>query len=110
MNLDLFSYSGCKAWAAALGILKGQKQMNFQDVKKFLESWGLHFDTPYGESNDIPYPQVYLRVRDDAIKVGGDKLSKFVGQITDTTDSRTYLTPSSWQEIEAAWTNLDPRV
>lgn len=73
------------------------------NVKEFLESWGLHFDTPTGDSSDIPYPWVYVRMKDDALKIGGDKLSKFVSRITDTTDSCTYLTPTSWEEVSAAW-------
>jgi hypothetical protein len=82
----------------------------FQDVKLFLESWGLHFDTPDGDSNDIPYPQVFTRMMADAFEEGGKKLAHFVNNITDTTDSRTYLKANSWREIEAAWANLDPRV
>lgn len=74
-----------------------------QNVQEFLESWGLHFDTPTGDSNDIPYPEVYVRMKLDASDVGGDKLSKFVSSITDTTDGRTYLTPTSWSEVTAAW-------
>jgi hypothetical protein len=77
--------------------------MNFQAVKEFLESWGLHFDTPGGESSTVPYPAVYHRVRVDATQVGGEKLSKFVGRITDTTDGETYLAANSWKDIEEAW-------
>ena len=79
----------------------------FDNVKEFLTSWGLHFDTPEGESNDIPYPQVYERMKTDAGDVGGDKLQKFVSSITDTTDGRTYLVPDNWEEIEEAWESLD---
>jgi len=81
--------------------------MDFSDVKEFLTSWGLHFDTPNGDSNDIPYPQVYERMRADAGDVGGDKLQKFVSSITDTTDGRTYLKPFSWEEVEEAWDSLE---
>ena len=81
--------------------------MDFSNVKEFLTSWGLHFDTPNGDSNDIPYPHVYERMRTDAGDVGGDKLQKFVSSITDTTDSRTYLTAYSWKEVEEAWDSLD---
>jgi hypothetical protein len=79
----------------------------FENVKEFLTSWGLHFDTPDGESNDIPYPQVYERMKTDAGDVGGDKLQKFVSSITGTTDSRTYLVSDSWEELETAWESLD---
>ncbi len=79
----------------------------FENVKEFLTSWGLHFDTPNEESNDIPYPQVYERMKTDAGDVGGDKLQKFVSTITDTTDGRTYLTPDTWEEVEEAWEALD---
>jgi hypothetical protein len=80
---------------------------SFSNVKEFLTSWGLHFDTPNGDSNDIPYPQVYERMKEDAGDVGGDKLQQFVSSITDTTDSRTYLKPFSWKDIEEAWEALD---
>lgn len=79
--------------------------MNFQDVKEFLTSWGLHFDTPNGDSNDIPYPQVYERMRVDAFKVGGDELLKFISSITSTTDGRTYLCADLWEAVEQAWDN-----
>jgi hypothetical protein len=74
-----------------------------ENVKEFLESWGLHFDTHDGESSNIPYPQVYSRMKTDAGDVGGDKLSKFVSRITDTTDGQTYLNPTSWDEVSEAW-------
>jgi len=77
--------------------------MNFQDVKLFLESWGLHYETESGESNDIPYPQVYTRMQADAFEDGGPELMQFIERITDTTDGHTYLTAASWTEIEAAW-------
>jgi len=79
--------------------------MNFQDVKQFLESWGLHYDTPDGVSNDIPYPQVYGRMRSEAwaLGKGNPRLYNFIERITDTTDGRTYLTPESWAEVENAW-------
>ena len=77
--------------------------MTFQKLKEFMESWALHFDTPNGDSNDIPYPEVYDRMRDDADKVLGKKASNFIGSITDTTDGRTYLTPCSWEEIETLY-------
>lgn len=79
--------------------------MDFVSVKEFLTSWGLHFDTPNGDSNDIPYPQVYERMRVDAGDVGGDELQKFISTITDTTDSRTYLTVYNWEQAEEAWDN-----
>lgn len=79
----------------------------FTNVKEFLTSWGLHFDTPNGDSNDIPYPHVYERMKTDAGDVGGDKLQLFVSTITDTTDGRTYLKPMSWHEVEIRWNNLD---
>ncbi len=79
----------------------------FVNVKEFLTSWGLHFDTPNGDSNDIPYPHVYERMRVDAGDVGGDKLQKFVSSITDTTDGRTYLKPFTWKEVEEVWDHLD---
>jgi hypothetical protein len=79
----------------------------FENVKEFLTSWGLHFDTPNGDSNDIPYPQVYERMREDAGDVGGVELQTFISSITDTTDSRTYLKPFSWDEIQKAWEALE---
>jgi hypothetical protein len=66
----------------------------------FLTSWGLHFETPEGESNDIPYPHVYLRMRADAEMSYGEEFSNFCGMVTETTDGRTYLTVSSWDELE----------
>src|SRR5277367_4434963 len=80
--------------------------ITFDQVKEFLESWGLSFDTPDGESSNIPYPAVYHRMRDDAQHVHGQDFSKFLGCITDTTDttdSQTYLTPTSWDEVKQAW-------
>ena len=78
-------------------------ELNATAVKLFLESWGLHFDTPDGESTDIPYPQIYGRMKDDALETGGEKLSKFVSSITGTVDGRTYLVPNTWVEIDEAW-------
>lgn len=75
----------------------------FENVKEFLTSWGLHFDTPNGDSNDIPYPQVYERMRVDAGDVGGVELQTFISSITDTTDGRTYLKPFNWDEIQKDW-------
>jgi hypothetical protein len=72
-------------------------------LQSFLESWGLSFDTPDGDSSNIPYPAVYQRMRDDATQVYGEHFSKFLGRITDTTDSETYLTPISWDEVKMAW-------
>jgi hypothetical protein len=43
----------------------------------------------------------------DAGDVGGDRLQQFVSSITDTTDSRTYLKPMSWQQVQDAWESLD---
>lgn len=76
--------------------------LNFEEVKAFLESWGLHFDTPDGYS-DIPYPQVYERMKTDAGNVGGSQLQKFISCNTDTTDGRTYLCALSWEEVQEAW-------
>lgn len=73
------------------------------NVREFLESWGLHFDTPDGDSSNIPYPQVYERMRRDAGDVGGIELQRFVSRITDTTDGETYLTVESWEELAEAW-------
>ncbi len=87
--------------------------LNFHHVRKFLESWGMHFDTPDGESTTIPYPQVYERMRRDVINIpqvkviGEEKLvKKFISRITDTTDGETYLTPNNWQEVEEAWNTV----
>jgi hypothetical protein len=77
--------------------------ITFDQVKEFLESWGLSFDTPDGESSNIPYPAVYHRMRDDAQHVHGQDFSKFLGRITDTTDSQSYLTDSSWDDIAESW-------
>lgn len=77
--------------------------ITFDLVREFLESWGLGFDTPDGDSSNIPYPAVYHRMRDDARQVYGAKFSLFLGRITDTTDSETYLTPMSWVDVQTAW-------
>lgn len=88
--------------------------MEFKDVRAFLESWGLTFDTPDEDSSNIPYPAVYNRMCDDAIKVGGDELRKFISRITDTTDGETYLCTDNigedgWHEIEIAWEGRNRR-
>lgn len=77
--------------------------MQFLQVQEFLISWGFHFDTPEGESNDIPYPQVYERMKVDAGDVGGSQLQEFISRMTDTTDGRTYLVADDWSEIQDAW-------
>lgn len=77
--------------------------MNFSAVRAFLESWGLSFDTPDGESSTIPYPAIYTRMQKEAKKVGGEELSNFVSRVTDTTDSQTYLSADCWEEIRAAY-------
>ena len=79
--------------------------MQFQQVRDFLESWGLGFETPCGDSSTIPYPAVYARMQDDALKVGGKQLSKFISSITDTIESQTYLEYTDWDEIEIEWDN-----
>lgn len=82
-------------------------RFTFENVKEFLTSWGLHYDTPNGESNDIPYPQVYERMRVDASDVASDELLNFISSITDTTDGRTYLIPKTWVGVQTAWEKLD---
>lgn len=77
--------------------------MNFDQAKAFLENWGLHFDTEGGYSTNIPYPQPYQKMRNDAVKIGGESFSKFVGSITDTTDGESYLALHDWKEIQVAW-------
>ena len=85
--------------------------MKFKQVRSFLESWGLHFDTPDGTSNDIPYPQVYHRMKADAVsRLDGSILSQFISSITDTVDGRTYLTCNSWNEVEKAWSDFVPEL
>ena len=80
--------------------------MTFDRVKDFLESWGLHFETNDEEcSTTIPWPQVYSRMCDDAIKVGGMELRSFIGHITDTMEGKTYLAYGDWEEIEEQWDN-----
>jgi hypothetical protein len=81
--------------------------MNFSKVKEFLISWGLHYDTPNGDSNDIPYPQVYERMMMDTENVDEEGLDDFISSITDTTDGRTYLKPVSWKEVQKACEALD---
>jgi len=77
--------------------------MKFIAIRAFLTSWGLHFDTPDGSSNDIPYPQVYGRMQHQAFEMGGDELRRWISSHTDTTDGRTYLTVKSWEELEKLW-------
>jgi len=80
--------------------------LQFQHVKDFLESWGLHFDTPDGESTNIPYPQVYERMRGDLrahFKNNHVLVGRFISRITDTTDGETYLAANTWGEIERSW-------
>jgi hypothetical protein len=77
--------------------------MNFSAVRAFLESWGLGFDTPDGDSSTIPYPAVFNRMKKEANRIGGDELSVFVSRVTDTTDSQTYLSADCWEEIRAAY-------
>jgi hypothetical protein len=86
--------------------------MTFKQVKEFLVSWGMHFDTPEKDSSTIPYPQVYGRMKDDATndlyKAGrsvkdGERLAQFISRITDTTDGQTYLNLPNWTEVEKVW-------
>jgi hypothetical protein len=81
-------------------------ELNATAVKLFLESWGMHYDTPTGDCTDIPYPQVYERMQSDALAIGGEKLSKFISSITDTIDGKTHLLPISWLEVDEAWENF----
>lgn len=80
-----------------------------QQVQDFLTSWGLHFDTPDGESTNIPYPQIYDRMQEDAGHEGGLKLKRFISSITDTTDGQTYLTVVDWNEMTDAWFAFEKR-
>jgi hypothetical protein len=86
--------------------------IRFSDVRSFLTSWGLHFDTPDEESNTIPYPQVYERMKTDIVNLFHERaryVRKFITQITETTDGQTYLSVPSvfdsegWKGIEEAW-------
>jgi len=79
--------------------------MNFQQVREFLESWGLGFDTPTGDSSTIPYPSVYHRMRIDAEAQYGYELSKFISSITNTMESQTYLAYDNWAAVEIDWNN-----
>lgn len=84
--------------------LTKESKINFDAVKLFLESWGMGFDTPDGDSSTLPYPAVYHRMKDDARMFDPSmELHDFIGRITDTTDSQTYLTLESWDEIEEYW-------
>lgn len=74
-----------------------------EQVEEFLTSWGLHFDTEYGDSSSISYDYIYPRMCVDAQRCGGDKLRKFVSSITDTTDGETYLCVSSFSELRDVW-------
>lgn len=76
--------------------------MTFQDVQKFLKSWGLD---PTTESN-IPYPEVYTRMCNEAYEVGGDKLEAYISSITDTTDSQTYIALETWLACEQYWLDM----
>jgi len=69
----------------------------------------MHFDTPDQESSNIPYPQVYERMKSDAREVGGEKLARFVSRITDTTDGQTYLTADSWSGITKLWNKFEAK-
>lgn len=80
-----------------------------KQVQEFLTSWGLHFDTPDGDSTNIPYPQIYDRMQEDAGYDGGEKLKRFISSITDTTDGQTYLTVSDWNEMNDAWFAFNKR-
>ena len=84
------------------------QKLTFQNVKDFLVSWGMHFDSRDGESTNIPYPQVYERMKEDAGDVGGSELQRFISRITDTTDGETYLVPESWDYIEEFWNTDGP--
>jgi hypothetical protein len=81
--------------------------MDFQYVREFLESWGLHFDTPDQVSTSVPF-DTYQLIRADAIQVGGMELQKFVSCITDTTDGETYISMgSNWGKIEEFYNGLN---
>ena len=82
-------------------------KLNTKQVQEFLTSWGLHFDTPTGDSTNIPYPQIYERMKEDAHYEGGKKLQRFISCNTDTTDGETYLTLTSWNEVAAAWNDFE---
>jgi hypothetical protein len=95
-------------------VARSPRLREFKQVREFLESWGLSYDTPDGDSSTIPYPAVYERMCDDAIKVGGQELRTFIGRMTDTTDSQTYLCTDNvgeagWHEIEIAWEGRNQR-
>ncbi len=82
--------------------------MKFIDVKEFLTSWGLHFDTPTWESNDIPFPQVYDRMMSDAIRVGAQLKSKnnfsyFIALETNVAYCRAHLRAENWNDLKKAW-------
>ena len=79
--------------------------IEFQQVRDFLTSWGMHFDTPEKDSTTIPYPQVYGRMRADVGNVWASpvdirEMLRFISRITDTTDGQTYLVVDSWDEME----------
>lgn len=86
-----------------MALLHNNTVITFDNLKEFLTSWGLHFDTPDGESNDIPYPQVYERMKTDAGDVGGPRMQQFISRITNTTDSRTYISYENWYQVLDLW-------
>lgn len=63
---------------------------------QFLESWGLHFDTPDGGPTTIPYPQVFIRMINDARPLGGDKLVDLVKESLNTIDGETFIRLVKW--------------
>jgi rubrerythrin len=84
--------------------------MTFQDIQKFLESWGLHFDTEHGYSTTIPYPQVFQRMMEDAQKELGIKGHNIVMSITDTMDGETYIAYDSLEDFEEDFSEVAEKV
>jgi hypothetical protein len=80
-------------------------KLSFQTVSDFLESWGLHYDTPNGESSCIPYPQVYARMCQDASNTDL-ALREVISVVTNTTDGQTYLRADSYEQLEEIVNNL----
>jgi len=83
--------------------------MVFQDVKAFLESWGMYpaeeDTTPYNKDvidNGINEP-CFDRMLEQAEEKHGIDFARFCSRVTDATDNAFYIPFLTWKELEEAW-------
>jgi hypothetical protein len=73
--------------------------MNVDQVIQFFQSWGLDVDD---DAASVSAP-VYVKLVNEAKRMGGRKLASFCVDIIDATDDEFYLSVDSWDKLSEQW-------